>query len=499
MAELECLFSPEGVTQPPLNVVFVHGLGGSASSTWMANGADAATLWPAWVGEDLKCATWVLEYDAGVSQWVGDAMPLQSQAVSVLDALSSERGLKGPIVLVGHSLGGLVIKTAAVYAGTTGIERYESVLDRIKAIVFVATPHFGSQLANIARASKAILRINDQVGDLARHNPQLQTLNTQFRALHEKRAFRVRTFGETRGVFVGIRVMGFQIGKPIVVVSADSSDPHVAGDALIPLEEDHISICKPRDRKAQIHKSLVEFLTTLTRASELPPPNDTDFPEAVEKEGASPLSAAPPGELTGPDDRRLQPREGRVYGRQAEIDVVLSFLKRTDDPGSIAAHVTAFGGVGKTEVCKAALRLWLSNCGGHAYFVEVPDGATAAELPLRIGRALGKDNVATLDELQAILRPGLYYVDNIEDVATRPTAQQSFAHSLGDQASGCSRPPAWRSRACSVDRSKLESCLRWRQKTSFETSGQGPSRFRRPPQGMTRFFGSCETISAAIH
>lgn len=34
-----------------LHVVFVHGLGGDARSTWMHNPKDHTTLWPSWIGE----------------------------------------------------------------------------------------------------------------------------------------------------------------------------------------------------------------------------------------------------------------------------------------------------------------------------------------------------------------------------------------------------------------------------------------------------------------
>lgn len=54
-------------SQDALHVIFVHGLGGEARTTWMSNSADPSTLWPVWIGEDVGCNVWVAGYDA--SPW----------------------------------------------------------------------------------------------------------------------------------------------------------------------------------------------------------------------------------------------------------------------------------------------------------------------------------------------------------------------------------------------------------------------------------------------
>ena len=41
----------EALSPDALHVVFVHGLGGDARSTWMHNPEDHTTLWPNWIGE----------------------------------------------------------------------------------------------------------------------------------------------------------------------------------------------------------------------------------------------------------------------------------------------------------------------------------------------------------------------------------------------------------------------------------------------------------------
>ncbi len=298
MAELKQIHDP-GLDCKKPHVIFVHGLGGDIRKTWMHNPRDHATLWPAWVGEDSGCPVWLLGYDAALSGWVDGAMPLPDQGTSVLDALTSEPRLKeAPLVMVGHSLGGLVIKTALVNASSLGVARYSNFERQLRGVIFVATPHFGSELATLADVLKVILRTNDQVGDLRAHDPYLGILNTQFRSLHQRLGFGVRAFRETRGVATSRRLFGLVRGPTVIVVSATSSDPYVQGETAIPLPEDHFSICKPKDKNTQIHKSLVDFLLTMPLAQQLSPPvGDTSVDPPF-----SPVKPQEPGELLTLDE-----------------------------------------------------------------------------------------------------------------------------------------------------------------------------------------------------
>ncbi len=131
----------------------------------------------------------------------------------------------------------------------------------------------------------------------------------------------------------------------------------------------------------------------------------------------APFESQPPGALRGARDNRLEPREGQVYGRESEIEDVLEFLRGADRSAVVCAQVTGTGGIGKTEVCKAALKRWLSEAPHQrAYYVDIPDRAGADDLIYRIGAALGADNVVSFDELRPVLREGLYYLDNLESV-----------------------------------------------------------------------------------
>jgi tetratricopeptide (TPR) repeat protein/pimeloyl-ACP methyl ester carboxylesterase len=427
MPSLKNIHEPE--IPGPFSIIFVHGLGGDPETTWMSRPADHTTLWPRWVGEESGCDTWVLGYDAALSGWRDAAMSLPEQGVSVLDRLSGHKALRErPLILVGHSMGGLVIKTAIVQAMTHDVERHAEVARQVRGVVFLATPHQGSDLANLATAFRGLLRTNVQVGDLTANNAHLLGLNRQFRKLYGELGLRARSFSETRGVELGRRFFRLFRGPSVMVVPAASSDPNMPGEESIPIAADHFSICKPAMRQGdQVHDSLLAFIEDLAsrpvaqdRAAAAGPagPSTLGPVETMPPVSAAPAAPVRPGRLTGAKDARLRPREGEVLGRVDEVAAVLAFLRSNDDSAVVFAHVTGCGGIGKTEVCKAALKAWLDACPEQtAFYVDVPDESKPADLPGLIGRALGVNDVMDPQQLAQLLVPGLYYLDNLESVA----------------------------------------------------------------------------------
>ncbi|NOQ64521.1 MAG: hypothetical protein GQ582_08420 [Methyloprofundus sp.] len=257
MAELKCIYGDD--KEQGLVLIFVHGLGGNLYETWMSDPKDKATFWPTWLAKDSDCSAWTLGYDAELSVWKDTAMPLPDQGDSVLDRLANESKLKDrPLLLIGHSLGGLVIKTAINSGLTKGVLRYQQLIESICGIAFIATPHKGSELADLATAVKFFLKTNDQVGDSKSHNAHLRNLHQQFLAHYNQSPFPVRTFAERKPVAINKRFWGKVLTA--MVVNPDSAEPHVANEISIPLPEDHFSICKPKNQDAQIYKSFIAFI-----------------------------------------------------------------------------------------------------------------------------------------------------------------------------------------------------------------------------------------------
>lgn len=284
-----------------LHVVFLHGLGGDARSTWMHNPKDQTTLWPSWIGEDVGCNVWVAGYGAAISGWTDAAMHLVDLGEALFAALQVEQSLRDRrIVLVGHSLGGLVIKSGMTQAQALRDPKRLALLERIAGVVFVGTPHQGSNLATVADMLHPLLRTNPQVVNMVSNDAWLKQLNDQFRALHVQRSFGVRVFFESKGVLFGRRILGLPIGRRQLIVDRNSSDPGIAGVVPTAIEGDHVEIAKPKSRHVFIHKALVDFLKGMEGGPAGHPPSDrsrpprwsdpTDLPTALRNASAPLLS-----------------------------------------------------------------------------------------------------------------------------------------------------------------------------------------------------------------
>ena len=258
-----------------LHLVFVHGLGGDARSTWMHNPRDETTLWPSWIGEEVGCNVWVAGYGAALSGWIDTAMHLADLGDALFAALQVEQDLQEHrIVLVGHSLGGLVIKAGMTQAQTLGDSLRLALLGRIAGVVFVGTPHQGSSLATVANNLRFLLRTNEQVTNMVSNDGWLKLLNTQFRSLQVQRSFGVRVFFESKGVLIGRRILGLVLGRRQLIVDRNSSDPGIAEVIPTAIDGDHIEIAKPKSRQALIHKALVDFLKRTASVPQGPPNTD---------------------------------------------------------------------------------------------------------------------------------------------------------------------------------------------------------------------------------
>lgn len=284
MATLKCIYGQDKTEG--LVLIFVHGLGGDLYKTWMSDPNDEKTFWPRWIAEDCDCTTWTLGYDAELTGWENTAMPLPMQGNNVLNALAIEPKLKNrPLLFIGHSLGGLLIKTLMTAGINVGVARYEEIIKCIRGVVFIATPHNGSQLANLAKAVKFLLHTNEQVDNLTLHNPHLIALNQQFLAQHQKFPFLVRSFSEEKPVPIGKKILG-KIIKEMVVKRGDGII-YIPNEITTPLPEDHFSICKPANRDAEIHRSLIDFIREVINNLNLATENESTLDSSKNKDDSA--------------------------------------------------------------------------------------------------------------------------------------------------------------------------------------------------------------------
>ncbi|MFI6302857.1 hypothetical protein ACIBCH_13375 [Amycolatopsis thailandensis] len=106
-----------------------------------------------------------------------------------------------------------------------------------RGVVFLATPHTGSDIVTkaVVKALSVVYRKTPAIDALERNSAHLRQLNTRYRnwAVHPATDIRHKIFYETRPT------------KGVQVVDAGSADPGIPVQTPIPVDADHIGICKP--------------------------------------------------------------------------------------------------------------------------------------------------------------------------------------------------------------------------------------------------------------
>jgi predicted alpha/beta hydrolase family esterase len=257
------------------DVIFVHGLGGNAWSTWHPKELYDDNFWLTWLGKDfLDLGIWSFGYAAEAFEWKGTSMPLFDQASNLLDWLEICDIGQRPLIFVAHSLGGLLVKKMLNTAQTFS---KQAVSEQTKGIVFLATPHTGSHLAKLIDNIGILARTTVSVDELKAHAPQLRELNEWYRE-------NVPSLGIATKVYYEM-----QPTQGILVVDPDSANPGLQRVKPVAISDNHISICKPKSQESQVYLGVKKFIQEYLRTPlELTPSDSTsttvrNFTKVAEK------------------------------------------------------------------------------------------------------------------------------------------------------------------------------------------------------------------------
>ncbi|WP_305829630.1 esterase/lipase family protein [Photobacterium leiognathi] len=242
------------------HVVFIHGLGGNPETTWQSNNSEKV-FWPVWLNEDIEdCCIWTIGYEAPMFVSLDAGMGIQDKAQNILELLLAEQRLsKGEIILVGHSLGGLIIKQLLRLASDqVGREDAVGLVNRVTGVAFMGTPHTGADLAQKGNTllGRVLLRVftllllkpSAVTASLGRNDATLRDLNTWYREWCFDKKIRHLVLIESKSIPIFGRIV-----KP------DSSDP---GLQVRPtsIEANHINISKPSSKQDQIYTLVKSFV-----------------------------------------------------------------------------------------------------------------------------------------------------------------------------------------------------------------------------------------------
>ncbi|KAK7542387.1 WD40 repeat-containing protein [Phyllosticta citribraziliensis] len=259
--------------EAPLDIIFVHGLGGGSRKTWSKN-HDLRRFWPGnWLPLDSdisQARILTFGYNADFSSRTPASISnITSFAKELLSEMRRGRCSKGellgigkvPILFVVHSMGGLVVKKAYLL-GQNDVE-YKEIVKSISGVVFLSTPHRGTDLAKILNRILSISLRSPKgfVQDLVKTSTTIEDVNEQFRHIAPK--LLIYSFYETLATAIG--------PTKIKILEKESSVLGYPSEISIPLDADHHDVCKfssPRDKNyTTVLNTLKDIMGRLRDAS----------------------------------------------------------------------------------------------------------------------------------------------------------------------------------------------------------------------------------------
>ncbi|KAH6919120.1 hypothetical protein BKA70DRAFT_42271 [Coprinopsis sp. MPI-PUGE-AT-0042] len=205
-----------------IDVVAIHGLNGHAFDAWFWRGLE-----PANSTDDVDCFMWLRDalperfpgarillygYNANTVSDVSTGR-LRTFGETFLERLLLEREHDAhrhkPLILVAHSMGGLVLKQALTLGDTRADQRYHPLIQSVRAVTFFGTPHQGANgvttgklIANLLTAVNLEAR-GDLLKELERNSTSLFDLTSDFRQVVQRLGVVVYTMYEAKKTVLG--------------------------------------------------------------------------------------------------------------------------------------------------------------------------------------------------------------------------------------------------------------------------------------------------------
>ncbi|KAJ0123281.1 hypothetical protein J7T55_011746 [Diaporthe amygdali] len=268
-----------------VDVLFIHGLGGTSIRSWCKS-RDPEFLWPKlWLPYEPGLSSariLTFGYNAhfastkgSSSQTIGDFATDLLFRMKYGDAETESLG-DAPIIVVAHSMGGLVFKRAFIQGSLN--KEYQGIIKNIRAVLFLATPHRGSDLAETLNRilSSSIFghSSKDYLTELTRNSVTIDELNESFR--HHASKMRIFSFYETLVTSVGPRNM--------MILDKSSSLLGYPNETAQPLNANHHDVCKFTDVEDPNYISVRGAMRSVVGSiiASSPGPTEEAFEDSIE-------------------------------------------------------------------------------------------------------------------------------------------------------------------------------------------------------------------------
>lgn len=235
IAEFSVLFGPESSKNL---IVFVHGFDSDPTSAWTNR---SGVSWPDLIKDDEKFRDYTVATYRYDTPLFSRTSTIEEIAVRMLRQIEDKGVFEkyNEIYFIVHSMGGLVVKRVLVdLHRPTQID----MLRKVKAVLFIATPAQGSNLADLA----AYLSVNPQVANMkpADFNAFLQGLEDQWQNLMRER--QTPPFPRSFCAYETKPTYGTVTVSRVYAATYCDQNP-------FPVDENHADIVKPASRDSAIY------------------------------------------------------------------------------------------------------------------------------------------------------------------------------------------------------------------------------------------------------
>ncbi|RPB28591.1 hypothetical protein L211DRAFT_396459 [Terfezia boudieri ATCC MYA-4762] len=237
---ISTVYTPPG--RHKVDIFFTHGLGGGSRKTWAHDPCDYSTFWPGeWLPQeegfkDARIHTF--GYNANFQTGVTEYAILDFAREFIQELWISPLNFGNvPIILVGHSMGGLVSKKMYILA-VNNQKLYHRIVPAIKAMLFLAVPHNGS---GHSKSLNRILRMVPTTGrqhyinDLEISSETIRTINGLF----------INTMGDMMvASLYEVIPMKLAPGYHRMIVDPNHAILSLETEIIRPVSANHRTICK---------------------------------------------------------------------------------------------------------------------------------------------------------------------------------------------------------------------------------------------------------------
>jgi len=225
--------------------VFLHGLTGHRIDTWARNDGTTSIFWPEWLSEDFGAAVYVLGYSASlVEDWSKPELDLHERAEVILEELATYGVGQRQLAFITHSLGGLLAKEVLRVANESSDPAWNAIGKSTRLVCFLSTPHTGASLAAVLKFLIPHIA-SAHIKTLSNDNGYLRSLNKAYRDIASRQGLSTVAYYEKH-----------RTKSAVLVVSPESADPGVSDCRPMPVEADHIEICKFGTRDNLVYRSI---------------------------------------------------------------------------------------------------------------------------------------------------------------------------------------------------------------------------------------------------